>query len=207
MAPFDVTKRNELFILDILDDQSFPSSPPGELGQFEPLDRPVPAPRRKPRAFLQTYTLTTLVNDSELLRNLVDIGVKVEKFDALYNVADWLLKLDWDKDVRPVLRFLTEVGVPVEELGDFVTTNPWILQQSITDMEARIRYLESKKFSKQSVARIVNKARFWLNFHVKTIDKRLGWLQTTFQLSGDEIRFVVSCAPKLITIGTGYIQV
>lgn len=178
------------------------------LGRFTPLSQPIPAPKRKPRSFLQTYTLTPLVNDSALLRNLVDIGVNLSKFDSLYNVADWLLKLDWEKDVQPVLQFLNVTGgVPLEDLGKFVTENPWILQQPLADLHVRVKYLESKKFSKEAIAGIVTKARYWLNFHVQTIDKRLGALQKMFGLSGDELRFVITHTPKIVTLGLGYTQV
>lgn len=203
------------FFKDIIEQDESPILADGEpppsplrLGQYTPLSRPMPAPRRKPRSFLQTYTLSPLVNDSELLRNLVDVGVKLSRLESRHNVADWLLKLNWDADVKPRLRFLTETcNVPLTELGDFLSGNPWILQQSLDDLRLRIGYLEKKNFSKEAIGRIVDKARYWLNFDVKTIDRRLGYLQTNFELSGDEVRFVVTHSPKIVTMGTGYTQV
>lgn len=70
-----------------------------------------------------------------------------------------------------------------------------------------IQYLKAKKFSNDAIARIVVKGVFWLNIPVKGIDQRLGFLQREFGLTGDEIRLVVTKAPKLVTFGIGYLQV
>ncbi|KRY37442.1 RuvB-like 1 [Trichinella spiralis] len=160
----------------------------------------------KPRRYFRSYTLAPFVNDSELLRNFVEIGVDLSKLESRSNAVDFLVKLDWKNDVQPMLRFLVLNGIPLEEIGQYLTRNPWIFQQNLQHLSDRIGYLKSKAFTVDAIAHIINKARYWLNFDIQTIDSRLGWLQINFKLTGDEVRDVVTKEPKLITFGTGYVQ-
>uniref|UniRef100_A0A915L157 Uncharacterized protein n=1 Tax=Romanomermis culicivorax TaxID=13658 RepID=A0A915L157_ROMCU len=91
-------------------------------------------------------------------------------------------------------------------LAKYLTGNPWIFQQDLSDLQTRVNYLESKKFSKAAIARILTAARYWLNVKVEVIDERLGWFMKEFRLSGDELRFAVTKNPKLVTFGTGHVQ-
>ncbi|KRX79751.1 RuvB-like 1 [Trichinella sp. T6] len=161
----------------------------------------------KPRRYFRSYTLAPFVNDSELLRNFVEIGVDLSKLESRSNAVDFLVKLDWKNDVQPMLRFLVLNGIPLEEIGQYLTRNPWIFQQNLQHLSDRIGYLKSKAFTVDAIAHIINKARYWLNFDIQTIDSRLGWLQINFKLTGDEVRDVVTKEPKLITFGIGYVQV
>ncbi|CDW54277.1 Putative mitochondrial transcription termination factor mterf [Trichuris trichiura] len=160
----------------------------------------------KSKLFLKSYTLAPYVNDSEVLRNLVDFGVDLATLETRGNVADFLVKLNWEKDVKPRLQFLFSLGVPVDYIGSYLTKNPWFFQQSMDSLRSRIEYLKSKNFPDASITRIIMKARYWLNFEVQSIDARLGWYQKQFKLSGDEVRQIVTENPKLITFGTGYTQ-
>ncbi|KFD58993.1 hypothetical protein M514_00156 [Trichuris suis] len=160
----------------------------------------------KSKLFLKSYTLAPYVNDSEVLRNLVDFGVDLSTLETKGNVADFLVKLNWEKDVKPRLQFLFSLGVPVDRIGNYLTKNPWFFQQSIDSLRSRIEYLKSKNFPDASITRIILKARYWLNFEVQSVDARLGWYQKQFKLSGDEVRQIVTENPKLITFGTGYTQ-
>ncbi|VDO97731.1 unnamed protein product [Soboliphyme baturini] len=164
-------------------------------------------PKYKSKVFLKSYTLAPFVNESELLRNLVDMGVDLSQLEVKSNVADFLIKLDWQTQAKTYIRFLVRHGIPINELGSYITRNPWIFQQDIEDLQVRINYLESKNFSKEAIARIILKARYWLNSSVKTIDSRLGWLQKAYSLTGDEVRLVVTKQPKIIAFGIGYLQV
>lgn len=49
--------------------------------------------------------------------------------------------------------------------------------------------------------------RFWLNTDVKTTDARLGWIQKTFELTGDEMRQVIVTEPRVIMFGVGPLEV
>ena len=49
--------------------------------------------------------------------------------------------------------------------------------------------------------------RYWLNIKTEIVDSRIGWLKREFRLTADETRFVVTKNPKIITLGTGHVQV
>jgi mTERF domain-containing protein len=61
-------------------------------------------------------------------------------------------------------RFLHDLGVPSDELGAFITRNPWIFQDDLDDLQVRVNYLESKKFSAEMIARVVIRNPSWLSF-------------------------------------------
>ncbi len=50
-------------------------------------------------------------------------------------------------------------------------------------------YLKSKKFSKQSVAAMVSKAPYLLNFSVERLDNRLGFFQKQLGLSAEKVKW------------------
>lgn len=61
-------------------------------------------------------------------------------------------------------RFLHDLGVPSDELGAFITKNPWIFKEDLDDLQVRVNYLQSKKFSAEMIARIVRRNPCWLSF-------------------------------------------
>ena len=69
-------------------------------------------------------------------------------------------RLDWDQDIMPHLRFLaSHSGLDHGGLAKYLTTNPWILEQNLDDLQMRVNYLESKKFSQAAIARIIIAAK------------------------------------------------
>ena len=133
----------------------------------------------------KSFSLAAYVNESKTLHNLVMLGVnlwKIEEGDIV--LAEQLAKLDSEQDVKPVLLFLHHCDVKECDIGECITRNPRLLTESIDDMQVRVNYLESKKFSKESIARIVSKAPFVLTTTTKETDAQLGYLQQDFLLSG-----------------------
>jgi mTERF domain-containing protein len=61
-------------------------------------------------------------------------------------------------------RFLHDLGVPSDELGAFITRNPWIFKEDMDDLQVRVSYLQSKKFSEEMIARVVRRNPRWLSF-------------------------------------------
>lgn len=49
--------------------------------------------------------------------------------------------------------------------------------------------------------------RFWLNTDVKITDARLGWIQKTFDLTGDEMRQIIVNEPRITMYGVGPLEV
>ncbi|KAK6167456.1 hypothetical protein SNE40_021480 [Patella caerulea] len=170
-----------------------------ETGLESVTDEPVSIKEFKP-----VFNLAALVNESDTLQKLLKIGVDLSAIEKYKGMADLIVKLDFDKDVMPYLLFLKDCGV--HKYGSYLAKNPLIFKQSLEDLQVRVTYLESKKFSKESIARIVLKAPLFLSLPVKTVDKKLGYLQKQFNLTGNEVRQLATMIPKIITWRLNKIQ-
>jgi hypothetical protein len=146
-----------------------------------------------------TFNFAAYVNESETLQKLVELGVNLSRFEKQKGVPQYILKLDFDRDIKGHLLFLHGLGVPAENFGKFITKNPFIFKNSLEDLETRLYYLRSKNFEFEQVQRIVVEDPFWLNFSTRRIDRRLGWFQKNFVLTGDDVRFLATKFPRLIT--------
>lgn len=145
-----------------------------------------------------TFTLRDYVDKSETLRNLVQLGVNLSKLEQRPNVGSMLVRLDFQTDVAPRLFFLKDLGVEDSRLGPLLTKNPFILTESLENLQARVSYLKSKNFSSESVAAMVSKAPYLLNFSVKRLDNRLAFFQERLGLSAHNTRDVVTRLPRLL---------
>ncbi|XP_057376565.1 transcription termination factor 3, mitochondrial-like [Daphnia carinata] len=146
-----------------------------------------------------SFNLASLVNKSELLQLMVKLGVSIYQWERKADVHSWIMALDFKKDVQPIIQFLVDQGVASHSLGHFFTKNPYILKSSIGDLEIRTNYLHSKKFSSEMISRILSRNPHWLLFSPERIDNRLGFVQQTFNLTGDEVRAVATKESRLIT--------
>lgn len=145
-----------------------------------------------------SFTLRDYVDKSETLTNLVHLGVNLSKLEERPNVGSMLVRLDFREDVVPRLLFLKDLGVQDIQLGLMLTKNPFILTENLENLQARVSYLKSKKFSAESVAVMLSKAPYLLNFSVKRLDNRLGFFQQQLGLSAHKIRDVVTRLPRLL---------
>ncbi|KAJ7991882.1 hypothetical protein DPEC_G00288460 [Dallia pectoralis] len=145
-----------------------------------------------------SITLRDYVDGSETLRNLVELGVELWKLERRPNVGTMLLKLDFQTDVAPRLMFLKQLGVEDSRLGYMISHNPFVLTESLDNLQARVEYLKSQKFSAETVASMVSRAPYLLNFSVKRIDNRLGFFQQQLGLSANKTRDVVARLPRLL---------
>ncbi|TMW47016.1 hypothetical protein DOY81_007902 [Sarcophaga bullata] len=153
--------------------------------------------RKQP--LLPTYNLAAYVNESELLQQFVQLDVDLSSIEKRKGLAQFVLGLKLEEDVKPRLLFLKDQGVNAERFGEIITKNPLIFKLDLDDMQTRINYLEAKHFSKTQIQRIITLNPFWLMFSTKRIDKRLGYFQKEFILRGEEVRFLSSKLPRLIT--------
>jgi len=148
----------------------------------------------------KSFSLASYVNESKTLRNLVMLGVNLSKIEGVnIAVAEQLVKLDFEQDVKPVLLFLHHCDVKECDIGECITRNPRLLTESLDDVQVRVNYLESKKFSKESIAMIVSKAPLVLTTTTKAIDTQLGYLQQDFLLSGSCLCLYVHCEVCYVT--------
>ena len=134
----------------------------------------------------KSFSLAPYVNESQTLRHLVMLGVNLSRIEERdISLAEQLVRLDFERDVKPVLLFLHHCGVKECDIGECITRNPRLLCEPIDDMQIRVNYLESKRFSKEAIATIVSKGPRVLTATTKATDAQLGYLQQDFMLSGN----------------------
>ncbi|XP_030003073.1 transcription termination factor 3, mitochondrial [Sphaeramia orbicularis] len=143
-------------------------------------------------------SLKEYVDQSETLSKLVQLGVNLWKLEQRPNVGSMLLRLDFETDVVPRLLFLKDIGVEDSRFGYIITHNPFILTESLENLQSRVKYLKSKKFSSETVASMVSRAPYLLNFSVKRLDNRLGFYQQELSLSVSNTRNIVARLPRLL---------
>jgi mTERF domain-containing protein len=169
-----------------------------KLTEEERLERQIRALRPATRPVV--YNLAYFVNQNLLLQKFVEMGVVIREWDKDTSIGSFMLKLDFDKHVKPVLIFLHDIGIPAKEHPHIITKNPMIFKESIDNLNVRVEYLKSKKFTLESIVEILVKAPKWLSLSVEQVDQKLGWFQKEFKLNGQEVRDIVTSRPKLVTL-------
>ncbi|XP_063702824.1 transcription termination factor 3, mitochondrial [Culicoides brevitarsis] len=159
------------------------------------------APYLKP-----TFNLAAYANKSHTLQQFLKMGVDLYKIEKRKGLGQFFLELDFEKHCKDHLMFLNDIGVSPDVFGAFITKNPLIFKESIQDLQTRVNYLEYKNFKKEAIVRIVEKNPFWLMFSTPRIDRRLGFFQKNFELTGNEVRKLATKQPRLITYNTMHVQ-
>ncbi|KHN75260.1 mTERF domain-containing protein 1, mitochondrial [Toxocara canis] len=187
-------------------------------GELDASDLSQPPSRTNPHPFDPSSTpsllppthsrsLAEFVNHLPVLQNLVELGVDLLEVDTNNDqLGRHLVRLNWDRDVRPKLEWLLEIGIPLNQLGSYLTKNPFFLIMDLSSMKVRVNYLYSKKFTKKQIVKIITEFRYWLNTDVRTMDSRLGWIQKSFSLSGDEVRLLIVKEPRIVMFGVAPLQ-
>lgn len=139
----------------------------------------------KPALPKKSFNLAAYVGESETLTNLVKLGVDLTKMELDAETSSCLVKLDFENDIQPYLAFLHRNGVQDANVGVCITRNPKIFLVALDHLETRVNYLKSKKFSDESIGRILGKFPQLFSLMTKQIDGRLGFLQKQFKLSGE----------------------
>ncbi|KAM5281783.1 transcription termination factor 3, mitochondrial [Ctenodactylus gundi] len=146
-----------------------------------------------------SFTLRDYVDHSETLQKLVLLGVNLSKIEKHPDAANLLLRLDFEKDIKPILLFLKDLGLEDNQLGTFLTKNYAIFSEDLENLKTRVAYLQSKNFRKKDIEQMVRKAPFLLNFSVERLDNRLGFFQKELELSVKKTRDLVVRLPRLLT--------
>ncbi|XP_042887372.1 transcription termination factor 3, mitochondrial-like [Penaeus japonicus] len=146
-----------------------------------------------------TFNLASYLNISTTLQEMVKLGVDISRWEKRKGISSYILKLEFQRDMKQHIMFLHHQGVKPEDLGRWLTLNPLIFREKIEDLQSRINYLEAVKFNKDEIARLVSRNPHWLLFSTVRIDNRLGFFQRMCDLSRDEVRAVAVKEPRLIT--------
>ncbi|XP_021921985.1 transcription termination factor 3, mitochondrial isoform X3 [Zootermopsis nevadensis] len=153
-----------------------------------------------------SFNFAAYINNSPVLQELIKLGVNLHRLERRKGVPEFILQMDFNQNMKEHIRFLHDLGVPADELGDFITKNPWIFKDELDNLQVRVNYLQSKKFSAEMITRVVRKNPHWLSFSAENIDQRLGHFQKTFKLNGDEVRSLAVGKPKLVTYDMTHIK-
>lgn len=146
-----------------------------------------------------SHNLAAFVQKSETLQKFIELGVDLHRIERRNGLAQFIVKLDFERDVKGHLQFLNDAGVSADALGEFVSKNPLIFKEDLDNLTTRINYLQSKQFKPAQISRIVTKNPFWLMYKTQRIDARLGFFQQQFELTGPELRVLAVHQPKIIT--------
>ncbi|CAG2109189.1 unnamed protein product, partial [Medioppia subpectinata] len=134
-----------------------------------------------------SFNLAAFAEKSATLQMLVKLGVNLSLIERKSpQTAQNILKLDFESDIKPYVQWLVDSGVPPSQLGLLLTKNPRLLSQHIDDLNVRLNYLRSKRFTQHMIAEIIIKAPKLLNISTKGIDHNLGFIQKEFHLTADE---------------------
>ncbi|XP_029403179.1 transcription termination factor 3, mitochondrial isoform X2 [Mus pahari] len=177
---------------------------------------------------LSSFTLADYIDHSKTLQKLVQLGVDLSKIEKHPDAANLLLRLDFEKHIKQILLFLKDLGLEDNQLGPFLTKNYAIFSEDLENLKTRIldswwssvrvrllktlvlipckecqsnrvAFLQSKKFSKTDIARMVKNAPFLLSFSVERLDNRLGFFQKELELNVQKTRDLVVRLPRLLT--------
>lgn len=79
----------------------------------------------------KSFNLAAYVNVSETLQQLLKLGVDLSKLDRHHELASYLVKADFEKDIQPyILFFLRKAGVKIADVPSVINRNPHILMVS-----------------------------------------------------------------------------
>lgn len=150
-------------------------------------------------AYTTTHNLAKIINDSPMLKRLVDLDVDLYRWEE-EGLTDIAFRLDWSRDVLPKLKYFKSelrLGQPV--IAEILSLNPKLLMEDLDVLKPRIEYLKSKNFTLKMIQDILEGNPWWLDYKIPEIDARLGYLQKSFSLSGKELRAVAVKCPRLVT--------
>lgn len=147
-----------------------------------------------------TFNLAAYANTSLILEQMIKLGVDLFNIEKSRNKAEYILSLDFDRDIKDHLIFLHDHGVESCDFGHFITINPYIFKEVIENLRIRIKYLELKKFSKESITRIIVHNPKHLSYSIKEVDAKLGSLQREFDLFGHQIRTILTKLPTILNL-------
>lgn len=105
-----------------------------------------------------TMSLVQHVNTSEILSELVKLGVSIHELDKTPVLRDSILKLTMEDNVKPLIMFFMSHNIPLECIGDIINKCPYNLQLSTYQTERFSAYMKSKNFTPEMIKKILMKS-------------------------------------------------
>ncbi|EDV97694.1 transcription termination factor 3, mitochondrial [Drosophila grimshawi] len=160
----------------------------------------------KREAHVPTFNLAAHVNNSKTLQQLMSLGVDLHSIERRKGLGQFVLRLDFEQNVKPYLTFLSDQGISPHDFGVLITKNPLLFKVELDDLQTRVEYLRSKRFSDEARRRIFTQNPYWLMFSTRRVDRRLGYFQKEFGLSGHDLRLLATKEPRLITYNMEHLR-
>ncbi|XP_039486689.1 transcription termination factor 3, mitochondrial [Drosophila santomea] len=157
-------------------------------------------------AHVPSFNLAAYVNNSSTLQHLISLGVDLHSIERRKGLGDFVLKLDFEKNVKPYITFLVDQGISPDDFGRMFTKNPLLFKEDLDDLQTRVDYLKSKRFSAEARQRIFTHNPYWLMFSTRRVDRRLGYFQKEFKLSGHDLRLLATREPNAITYNMEHLR-
>ncbi|EDX11260.1 GD12179 [Drosophila simulans] len=161
---------------------------------------------RNREAHVPSFNLAAYVNNSSTLQQFISLGVDLHSIERRKGLGDFVLKLDFEKNVKPYITFLVDQGVSPDDFGKMFTKNPLLFKEDLDDLQTRVDYLKSKRFSDEARQRIFTQNPYWLMFSTRRVDRRLGYFQKEFKLSGHDLRLLATREPNAITYNMEHLR-
>lgn len=149
-------------------------------------------------AIQPTLSLIHHVNTSEVLSELVKLGVSIHKIDKTPSVRDWVMKLNMEENIKPLIRFFMDQEIHLDCVGDLINKCPHILQLSQLQTVRFIAYMQSKNFTAEMIKKILMKSPHLL-LKRYYVDNKLTYLPCLLtSLSVALIRWIITwgCCKK-----------
>ncbi|XP_043648899.1 transcription termination factor 3, mitochondrial [Drosophila teissieri] len=157
-------------------------------------------------AHVPSFNLAAYVNNSSTLQQFISLGVDLHSIERRKGLGDFVLKLDFEKNVKPYITFLVDQGLSPDDFGRIFTKNPLLFKEDLDDLQTRVDYLKSKRFSDEARQRILTHNPYWLMFSTRRVDRRLGYFQNEFKLSGHDLRLLATREPTAITYNMDHLR-
>ncbi|KAF4527780.1 hypothetical protein B566_EDAN015836 [Ephemera danica] len=157
---------------------------------------------------LPTFNFAAYINKSLTLQKLIDLGVDLSKLEKRRGIPQFILGLDFERDMKSHIQFLHDSGVAPDSLGHFLTKNPLIFKEDLESLSTRVEYLHSKHYTPQMIAHVITANPYWLMFPLDRLERRLDFFKSHFGLVNDtSLQKLVCQGPKLITYNLWHVRV
>lgn len=147
-----------------------------------------------------SFNLAPYANKSHVIQQLVKLGVDLSKVEHDRDMAYFLIHADFDRHIKPHIRWLVDRGIKPDELGKFITRYPRVFNETLDILQQRVDYLSSKKFPPVHITRMLNKYPPLLKYCFTEVDAILGFVQKEYSLDGSSIRAMLVKFPSLVSL-------